>query len=153
MIRKRGSFKLKASIAQFKREKSILPRILGNMAKNHFLENFRKKGFVDQRLKRWPKRFKRLRKGRVSRTQKETATLIKKGRLRRSIRVRKANFRIIRIATAGVRYAAIHNFGLKGKAFGKHEFDMPERKYIGDSRKLEKKLEKRVFREIDKVFK
>ena len=151
-VRKVGSFKLKLTKRLFKAQKRTLPVILGKVAKNFFLATFRKGGFTDVGFKRWTPRRKRLGKGRTSPTLKEATTLTKSGRLKRSIKVRPATFKRIRIFTNLV-YAAIHNFGLQGLAFGKHRFKMPERPFIKDSKVLERELERRAFREIDKVFK
>lgn len=151
-IRKVGSFKLKLTKRLFRQQKRTLPIILGKEAKNFFLQTFRKGGFTDISFKRWIPRRKRLAKGRTSPTLKESANLTRSGKLKRSIKVRPATFRKIRIFTNLV-YAAIHNFGLKGVAFGKHSFTMPEREFIGNSKVLERKLERKALREINKVFK
>lgn len=151
-VRKVGSFKLKLTKRLFAAQKRSLPVILGNVAKNFFLATFRKGGFTDTGFKRWKQRRKRLGRGRTSPTLKEAANLTLTGKLKRSIKVRPATFKLTRIFTNLV-YAAIHNFGLQGVAFGKTSFKMPEREFIGDSRVLERKLERRVLREIDKVFK
>ena len=151
-VRKIGSFKFKITKRLFKEQKRTLPVILGKEAKNFFLDSFRRMGFTDFNLKRWIPRRKRLQKGRTSPTLIEPATLIKTGTLRRSIRVSPTTFRLTKIFT-NLRYAAIHNFGLQGLAFGKNAFKMPERKFIGNSRVLELKLEKKILKEINRVFK
>lgn len=151
-IKKIGSFKFKLTKRLFASQKRTLPIVLGNIAKNFFLEAFRRGGFTDVGFKRWKQRRKRLGRGRTSPTLKEAATLVQTSKLKRSIRVRPATFRLTRIFTNAV-YAAIHNFGLQGLAFGKAPFKMPEREFIGNSRTLEKKLERRIFQELNKVFK
>ena len=151
-IKKVGSFKFNLTKRLFKDQKRTLPIILGKEAKNFFLDSFRRMGFTDFNLKRWIPRRKRLQKGRTSPTLIEPATLIKTGTLRRSIRVSPTTFRLTKIFT-NLRYAAIHNFGLQGLAFGKNAFKMPERKFIGNSRVLELKLEKKILKEINRVFK
>lgn len=151
-VKKIGSFKFRLTKRLFARQKRSLPIVLGNVAKNFFLATFRKGGFTDVGFKRWKQRRKRLGRGRTSPTLKEAATLVQTGKLKRSIRVRPATFRITRIFT-NVVYAAIHNFGLQGLAFGKAPFKMPEREFIGNSRILERKLEQRILREVNKVFK
>ena len=151
-VRKVGSFKFKLTGRLFKAQKRTLPIILGKVAKNFFLETFRKGGFTDVGFKRWERRRKRLTKGRTSPTLKEAATLVKTSKLKRSIKVRPATFKRTRIFTNLV-YAAIHNFGLQGLAFGKHPFKMPEREFIGNSKVLERKLERRILQEDNKIFK
>lgn len=151
-VKKIGSFKFKLTKRLFASQKRTLPIVLGNIAKNFFLEAFRKGGFTDKGFKRWKQRRKRIGRGRTSPTLKEAATLVKTGTLKRSIKVRPATFKRTRIFTNLV-YAAIHNFGLQGLAFGKVPFKMPEREFIGNSRVLERKLERRVLKEVNKVFK
>ena len=151
-IKKVGSFKFNLTKRLFKDQKRTLPIILGKEARNFFLNSFRRMGFTDFNLKRWIPRRKRLQKGRTSPTLIEPATLIKTGTLRSSIRVSPTTFRLTKIFT-NLRYAAIHNFGLQGLAFGKNPFKMPERKFIGNSRVLERKLEQRILKEVNKVFK
>lgn len=151
-VKKVGSFKFKFTKRLFASKKRSLPIILGNLAKNFFLATFRKGGFTDVGFKRWKQRRKRLGRGRTSPILKEAANLTLTGKLKRSIRVRPATFKLTRIFT-NVVYAGIHNFGLQGLAFGKTVFKMPEREFIGNSRTLERKLERRITREIDKVFK
>lgn len=143
MINQIGSFKLPESIKKFKGVKNKLPRVLGVLSLRHFLEGFRKGGFTDNRFVRWQKRFKRLPRGRVSRTQKEPANLIKTGALRRSIRIKNATFRQIKIFTS-IKYALKHNIGIP---------PIPQRKFVGDSKILIKNLKNRIFKETDKVFK
>ncbi len=151
-VKKVGSFKLTLTKRLFKEQKRTLPIILGKEAKNFFLDSFRRRGFTDFNLKRWIPRRKRLPKGRTSPTLIEPATLIKTGTLRRSIRVSPTTFKLTKIFTK-LKYAAIHNFGLRGLAFGKNPFKMPERKFIGNSRVLELRLEKRILKEVNRVFK
>ena len=151
-VRKVGSFKFKITKRLFASQKRTLPVILGNVAKNFFLATFRKGGFTDVGFKRWKQRRKRIGRGRTSPTLKEAANLTLTGKLKRSIKVRPATFKLTRIFT-NVVYAAIHNFGLQGLAFGKASFKMPEREFIGNSKVLERELERRIVREIDKVFK
>ena len=150
-VKKIGSFKFKLTKRLFASQKRTLPIALGALARKFFLDSFKKGGFTDVGFKRWKRRRKRLPKGRTSPTLREAATLQKSGTLRDSIKVRPATFKRTRIFTNLV-YAAIHNFGLQGLAFGKHPFKMPQREFIGNSRVLEKKLERRILKEVNKVF-
>lgn len=148
-IEKRGDFELDRSLQLFKRTKKTLPKIIGNDAKNFFLLNFRQGGFTDRSFKRWPQRFRRISRTRSSRTAKEPANLIKSGALRRGVRVIDARFDKISVGVKGIVYARRHNEGITDK----NGNEMPQRQYIGDSKKLTAKIEKRIFKEIDKVFK
>ena len=150
-VRKVGSFRFGFTKKIFLSQKRSLPIVLGKIAKNFFLEAFRKGGFTDVGFKRWKQRRKRIGRGRTSPTLKESANLTLTGKLKRSIRVRPATFKLTRIFT-NVVYAAIHNFGLQGLAFGKTPFKMPEREFMGNSKVLERKLERRILKEIDKAF-
>ena len=47
-------------------------------------------------------------------------------------------------------YAKIHNEGLMGLAFGKYPFKMPKRKFMGDSKILDKKLQTRIDNRLKK---
>ena len=147
-FKKQGSFNLDKSLRIFKRKKRELPRILGNKAVNFFKDSFRKGGFTDSAFKQWVPRWKRLSRTRTSRTIRERANLIKSGRLFRAVRLLRASFAQIAIGTRGVQYAARHNEGQTDR-LGR---TMPKRQFIGNSRKLEADIEKRLRLEIDKVF-
>lgn len=54
-------------------------------------------------------------------------------------------------------YAAIHNEGLKGTAFGKHSFTMPKRQYMptdseGPNKKILDRIQKKLRYEFDKAM-
>ena len=147
-LKKQGSFNLEKSLRIFKIKKKELPRILGNKAVNFFKDSFRKGGFTDSSFKQWVPRWKRLSRTRVSRTIRERANLIKSSRLFSSVRVLRADFNQIAVGTRGVKYAARHNEGQTDR-LGRR---MPKRQFIGNSRKLEADIEKRIKFEIDKVF-
>ena len=133
-----------AGVRKLKKAKSKIPKVIGNMAKRHFRESFRKGGFTDTAFEQWEPRRKRLSRTRTSNTVKERANLIKSGALRRAVLRKSANFRRIVIGTRGVRYAGRHNFGLAG---------MPQRQFIGESQVLERRIKKRIEKELGKVFK
>jgi phage gpG-like protein len=82
--------------------KKDLPVVLGNMAKNHFIDSFDKGGFTDESFSPWQKRKRAKRNTR--------ALLVNTGKLKRSIRVKRASFAQIIISTS-VKYAQIHNDG------------------------------------------
>ena len=142
-IIKLNKFGLEKGIRKLKRKQKRLPRVLGNMAVNHFLDGFRRGGFTDSRFTRWQPRRKRLSRTRTSNTLTERANLVKSGALRRSVRLRSANFKRIKVGTRGIKYANRHNLGLA---------DMPQRQFIGDSRKLEKRVKKKLEKELQKVL-
>jgi phage gpG-like protein len=57
------------------------------------------------------------------------------------------------IGTSGIKYADIHNRGLRGKAFGKYPFNMPKREFIGKSRELNRKNLLKIERLLNSAFK
>ena len=164
-------FDLKPILRELKRRSRKLPKILGVKAKNHFRRSFVDGGFTDNGLEKWlevKRRQKsskwygkevREKEGKLglydSPAAKTRAILVGKGggTLKRSVKVIKAGFNQVVVGTKGVKYAAIHNEGLPGKVFGRTPFQMPKRQFVGNSRKLERELEKVVVRELDKVFK
>lgn len=79
--------------------------LIGNEAKNHFVDNFKKQGFDDKQVKAWaPRKQEDNRKGR--------AILVDSGDLRRSIirgLINKSNLSV-KIKT-DLKYAKVHNDG------------------------------------------
>lgn len=170
---------IEKSIERFKKLKPLLPKILGNMALNHFLQAFRDEGFTDNAFSPWEKR-KRKNAADI-RTGRSRALLVDSGALRRSLRVKNANFQATRIGSYGLEYASIHNRGGtthpsvtdKMRAFMFHQFKqtgdpiflnialtkkstldvkIPKRQFIGKSKKLNKRISDRIQKEIKEVF-
>ena len=119
--------------------------LIANTSKNHFVEGFRRGGFMtDDSVGGWkPRKYK-------SKRSQGRAILVKTGDLRRSILVKsRAPERII-IGTEGIRYAMVHNFGLEtGRR--KARFIMPKREFIGDSKTLERKLIEMLNNQLRKI--
>ena len=120
--------------------------LIGNEARNHFVDSFKNQGFDDKAVKAWTPR-KRMDKRRGSR-----AILVKSGDLRRSIirgPISKTSLSVI--IKTDLKYAAVHNFGLRaGRGNG---FIMRKRQFIGDSYNLNEKVKKIVVNKLDKLFK
>ena len=149
MITKKGSFNFKLKNQKVKTMKSLLPRWVGITAKNWFLKGFRTGGGqTDASAGGWEKRKK-------ADVGKKRGILIGEGRgtLRNSIKVLRTRFEAIVVGSTGLVYARIHNFGLMGKAFGKHSFKMPKREYIGKSTELEKVIKTKIEKELNLIFK
>ncbi len=129
---------------------------VGNTARVFFIDNFRKQGFDDKTVQKWQPRKRqtyRTRTGKVV-DDRTRATLVKTGDLRRSIIRNPANRAALTVKiSTDLPYAAIHNNGLVGKAFGKHSFKMPKRQFIGDSYNLNEKVKKVIIKRLDNVFK
>ena len=110
--------------------KRELPDAIGKMAVGHFKANFKKQGFDDTGVKRWPARKNNKDVGR--------AILVKTGNLRNSIFVRRANFNVITISS-DTKYGQYHNEGTNR---------LPQRKFMGESESLKKKIVDKVTKEI-----
>jgi phage gpG-like protein len=118
-----------------------LPRRAGVYMLNHSKKAFRDQGFTDDSLSPWAKRTTK--NAADIRTGKTRAILFDSGNLRKSIIKRKETFEEVAVGSYGIKYAARHNRGLKG---------MPERKFVGKSRVLNKKLTDLCFKEFKKAL-
>lgn len=118
--------------------KQNVPKIIGERARRFFELSFKKEGFTDTGFSKWKKR---KRENKRSRGKK---ILSRSGFLKNSIRRTKTTSKQIRISSVGVVYANVHNQG-RGK--------MPKRQFMGNSRTLEKGLQKRIEFEIRKFIK
>ena len=118
--------------------KNNVPKIIGERARRFFELSFIKEGFTDSGFSKWAKRKKE--------TKRSIGKKILSGRgfLKGSIRRTKTTPKQIRISSVGVAYANTHNQGI-GR--------MPKRQFIGNSRTLEKGLQKRIEYEIRKFLK
>ena len=124
--------------------KSRLPLKLANTIQNHFLKGFdRGGGSTDASVGGWKQR-KRSRNARVRKRSIGRAILVNKGHLRSDIKKRKLSFSNVTVGTRSVPYAGYLNEGTS---------KMVKREFIGDSRILERKIEQRIKREMDKIFK
>lgn len=91
------------------RMKKTLPVLLANQAQNFFTDSWKKQGWDDNGVKRWPKRKSNGKKS-IGR-----ATLVKSGKLRRAVgqSIRLKSFDKIKLVVA-LPYAAVHNDGYNG---------------------------------------
>lgn len=152
-------------------ERSII--LIGNEAKNFFVNTFREQGFQDQTFQPWKRRkIKDSKRGRYQYWQEQgtddkagkrhrvkgtvrsvkmgRAILVDSGDLRRSIvrePVNKSQLQV-KIST-DLPYAKIHNEGGTMKNGGK----MPKRQFMGDSYKLNELCKKIIVSQLDKIFK
>jgi phage gpG-like protein len=118
-------------------ERSII--LIGNEAKNFFVNSWRLQGFEDRSVQKWVARKKQDKK-RAGR-----AILVDSGDLRRSVirePVNKSQLSV-KIST-DLPYAKVHNEGI-GK--------MPKRQFMGDSYKLNELCKKIIISQLDKIFK
>lgn len=119
------------------------------VAAKHFDNSFVNEGFTDKSFWHWTP-LKRERK-----RYKSEKILQNTKRLRKGIKVfsnsTKNGFSVR--FTNKVKYAAIHNEGLQGLAFGRHPFKMPKRMFMGYSTVLDRKLKNIFDKRIRKIFK
>jgi phage gpG-like protein len=106
--------------------KKKAPLVLAQICKGHFEMSFRNQGFTDRSLNKW--------KQRKGNKDPQRAILVKSSRLKRSIFIKSASFSKIVIASRSP-YAEYHNEGTD---------ILPQRKFMGNSHVLKKKLEKKL---------
>lgn len=109
MSYKKGSWGIKEQKRRYKQFRRRMPGAMGRIAVNHFKSGFVKGGgTTNDNVGGWQKR--KVNRGR------QRAILVKTGDLKRSIRIlfRKVSrgFMTVKIGTEGIKYAAVHNFGL-----------------------------------------
>jgi phage gpG-like protein len=142
-----------------------LPARIATEAVNFSKARFVKQNWHDESPLPWPPR-KRARRG--SRARQRGAVLVDSGRLKRSIRVISASPERIVIGT-DVQYAQIHNDGLDAvkpvKAHSRRsrkgnihtvrahsrKVKMPQRRFIGESAELARKIENLITGEITRA--
>jgi phage gpG-like protein len=153
MARNRGGTEsIQRKIAALNGVKKSFPDVLANDIKNYFMNSFRLQGWEDEGTQKWEPRKGQVGYSGLAKVAKKSdssrAILVKTGDLRKSIRVELASWNKLRIVS-DLPYSAIHNEGLKGKAFGKHDFTMPKRKFMGRSRKLHNQLKSKMEKTIN----
>lgn len=148
-------------IADFRKNK--LPDIVGTEAVNHFKEGFAKEGFTDKTLVKWRnvKRrdpaspwygFSMENKSRFSNTRALDKILTGDSKeLQNSISYVKQTDRVT--VYSDKEYAAVHQFGLTSKIFGKKSFTQTARPFIGKSEVLEQNIYAKIERELAKITK
>lgn len=121
-----------------------------NEALNHSKKAFNDEGFTNNTLIKW-KPLKRKREQPYTNNK----ILYKTGSLKNSLKVRarstKTDFSVN--VYSNKIYADIHNYGMRGRAFGKYSFKMPKRQFIGYSKILDRKLESYFRNKVNKIFK
>lgn len=147
-------------IEAFRRED--LPDIIGVEAVNHYNENFVNEGFTDESTKKWANverrdpasewyGFSDTTKNRFSAARSTDKILTgETTELKNSIHYVKKSDRV----TVGTDkpYAAVHQFGLPAKIFGKKEFVMKARPFIGKSKELNNAIQMKIERELKRIL-
>ena len=138
-----------------------IPIRFGAAAVEHTKENFREGGFVDESLQKWPTRENDKDPGRGLLIGKGTA------HLSRDVRMLETTDTMVKVGTT-LPYAKVHNEGFKGEvrqqvgthtrkgrtvnAFSRliHQ-NIPQRKFLGRSVTLYKKLQTILIEELKKI--
>lgn len=158
---------IQQQLEEYRKLKRQLPTLVGGTAVNFFKRSFRRQGFVDERYKKWRQRSAR------DRQKSRRAILVKTGRLKRSIRITQKTATSVSVGS-NVSYAEIHNEGGKitetvtvrshkrRKRKGgfstvkKHKRTMnttiPQRQFAGNSKFLNKRIQRTVTRKLEKIF-
>ena len=165
-------FQVQKDFAAFQRR---YPTFVGTIAVDFFKGSFRRQGFVDDGLERWKPRAKT---PTDRRSRKKGKTLVRTGRLRRSIRITRKGSNYVVVGT-DVPYARTHNEGGQVKAsvtVGRHRrkahsrngvrvpettvrthkrnvnFNMPKRQFMGNSKFLNRRITLRTAARITNLF-
>lgn len=148
-------------IKEFVNSPKILD-ILGVEAVNHYKQSFQDEGFTDQVLNPW-KDVKRRDPnsawfGHSGQTGKFSAARTTAKILTGETRELQNAITYRRIEN-GVRvsnekpYAGVHNYGGRAKIYGKKEFQMPQRRFIGKSAVLTENINAKIRREFIRILK
>lgn len=150
-----------AKIKEFSGGPKILD-ILGVEAVNHYKQSFQDEGFTDQVLNPW-KDVKR--RDPQSKWYGHSGQTGKFSAARTTAKILTGETRELQNAITyrrienGVRvsndkpYASVHNYGGMAKIYGKKEFQMPQRKFIGKSAVLVKNINAKIHREFISILK
>lgn len=136
--------------------------ILGVEAVNHFKESFDNEGFTDEVINPWKEVERRKpesswygHSGQTGKfSQERTAAQIltgETGELRNAIEYKYLP-NGVRVANEKP-YAAVHQYGLPAKIYGKKPFKMPARPFIGRSKALIRKINDRIKQQLISILK
>ncbi len=155
--------RVKERIAEIRAYKEQnLPDIVGTEAVNHYRESFHNEGFTDKTKRPWQdvKRrdpaspwygFDPDNKKHFSQTRASDKILTGDSKeLQNSITYAKKPGCVT--VYTDKPYAAVHQFGLPAKIFGKKTFKMPARPFIGRSEVLMQKIYDKIKRDLNKIL-
>ena len=146
---------IEQDLKAWKSEKRVLMKLIAEESRNFFEDNFKRQGFLDGSLKSWKPRKKEKKKSRKTKKfdKEGRGILIASGQLSKSLTVTKKtrNRMVIRsVMATSFNYSGVHNYGLRaGRGSG---FKMPERKFMGKSKTLDKKIVKLINFRLNKAF-
>tara|TARA_R110002020_G_scaffold376644_3_gene587729 strand:+ start:1256 stop:1762 length:507 start_codon:yes stop_codon:yes gene_type:complete len=143
----------------------VLPNVIANEAKEFFIGNFDSQSWDGKRWK----------EPGPGRERPGLPILEQSGDLRGNIEVIQANKKAVKVGTEGLPYAAIHNYGgriritprsrryfwakhketglafWRNMAMAKGPIKMPQRRFIGNSPKLDKIILQNIYKELSKL--
>lgn len=121
-----------------------LPRLAGNLALNHYDSSWDREGYLTNRVTRWPRR---RRPDANQATRGTRKTLVRSGRLRRSLQMRVAGS-LVMIFT-DVPYAQAHNEGYTGQVTQRVRAHTRQGRPVrAHSRRMNMNLPQRQFMDI-----
>lgn len=118
---------------------------IGNMARDHALENFKVEGFINKGVQRWPKRAP------GTRAKKGQKLLVKTGRMKRGIHIVSRTLREVKLSTP-VPYAGVHNRPV-GEMKMYPTGNYPGRMFMGHSAELAEATKKMMVTRINMALK
>ncbi|MFT4223294.1 phage virion morphogenesis protein [Dysgonomonas sp.] len=141
---------------------NTFPYLAGDIAVNHFLENFDQEGFVDNGLQPWGDVERRDKdsswygfapqnKDRFSSTRAEDPILKDTNELRDATDYEPRGNGEVAIIN-DKEYAQVHNEGGEAYIFGKTPFKMKKRQFIGHSAELDEKELEMLTDELDQII-
>lgn len=144
---KKSAFDWKLSDIQ--KAGNVLP-LMANEAKNMFIGNFRRQGFLDTVNEPWQEVQRRISGTKAYKypkgnglSRRTSNILVRKGTLRKGVRYQYRGKYVIAVVNT-VPYAPYQNDGTK---------NIPQRKFIGHSQVLNKKLINIIIKSKNKAFK
>ncbi len=136
--------------------------VMGTEAVKHFEGSFVNEGFTDKEVKKWDDVKRRDPEsewyGHSGQTGKFSAARTAANILTGETNLLQRSFSF-KPTTAGVLiqnsapYAAVHQYGLKAKIYGKKEFQMIARPFMGQSMVMKENIENKIVTEVQKILK
>ncbi|MBR8784268.1 hypothetical protein IX308_000437 [Porphyromonas levii] len=136
--------------------------LMAGIAIEHFRDSFNQEGFTDDTLNPWAEVERRkpdspwyghsgqIRRFSLSRTSAKILSG-ETGHLSSAFNYVRTKDGIIVKNTAP--YARVHQYGLKAKVYGKKEFTMPKRPFMGPSKKMTAEIKQEIINDIKKILK
>ena len=150
---KKLSPQLIAARKRLKAEQKKTLTVAAEMAVQFFQDNFSEhQGFLDSRVKKWKPRKKEDKTFKKNKTKRGILIGTGGGTLWKAISRTHLNSKrtVIGIRGSANVYASVHNFGLRaGRGKG---FKMPKRKFMGESRVLNRKIVRLIKKRVKKIL-